>query len=155
MTTKELYLTEAIRLAQENALQGGRPFGAVVVRNDRIVATGVNLTAATNDPTAHAELLAIRAASAALGTPDLDGCTVFASGHPCPMCLGAMYMSGVREAYYAYSNEDGEPYGLTSAQTYAEFARPAGSRSVNMTYLPVRPEGEPNLYELWMSANRG
>lgn len=149
MTPAEDLLVEAIRLARENVRWGGRPFGAVVAKEGEIIATGVNHTVATQDPTAHAELVAIRAASEVLGTPDLAGCTVYASGHPCPMCLGAMYMSGIREACYAYSNEDGEPYDLTSAGVYAELARPENARSVRMTYLPVRPEGEADLYELW------
>lgn len=149
MTSAEDLLAEAIRLARENVRRGGRPFGAVVARDGEVIATGVNHTVATQDPTAHAELVAIRAASEALGTPELEGCTVYASGHPCPMCLGAMYMSGIREACYAYSNGDGEPYGLTSAEVYAEIARPENARSFRMTYLPVRPEGEADLYELW------
>lgn len=151
MPGHEQHLAAAIRLARENVRQGGRPFGAVIVRDGDLVATGVNHTAATNDPTAHAELVAIRAASEALGTPDLGGCTIYASGHPCPMCLGAMYMSGIRRAYYAYSNADGEPYGLTTVSVYAELAEPEDARSVRMTYLPVRPAGEPDLYELWQA----
>lgn len=149
MTSTEELLAEAIRLARENVRRGGRPFGAVVARDGEVIATGVNHTVATHDPTAHAELVAIRAASDALGTPDLDGCTVYASGHPCPMCLGAMYMSGIGEAFYAYSNGDGEPYGLTSAEVYSDFARPEGARSLRMTHLPLRPEDEPDLYEFW------
>ena len=149
MTSTEELLAEAIRLARENVRRGGRPFGAVIARDGEVIAIGVNHTAATHDPTAHAELVAIRAASEALGTPDLAGCTVYASGHPCPMCLGAMYMSGIREAWYAYSNADGERYGLTTADIYADLARPESARAVRMTYLPVRPEAEPDLYELW------
>src|SRR5690606_15271222 len=91
------FLREAIALALANSARGGRPFGAVVVRNGEVIATGVNEIAITNDPTAHAELLAIRAASKALGSPDLSGCTVYASGHPCPMCMAAMRMAGVGE----------------------------------------------------------
>ena len=155
MEAADLWLVEAIRLARENAERGGRPFGAVVVKEGQVVATGVNETVATQDPTAHAELVAIRAASQALETPELEGCTVYASGEPCPMCLGAMYMSGITKAFYAYSNADGEPYGLTTAAVYAEFAQPASSRSVRMTYRPVRPDGEPDLYEVWRARAAG
>src|SRR5690606_4128647 len=102
----ERFLREAIALARANAERGGRPFGALVVKDGAVVATGVNEILATGDPTAHAELNALRAASHALGSPDLGGCTVFASGHPCPMCMAAMRISGVREVAYAYSNED-------------------------------------------------
>lgn len=155
MSSVEQHLSEAIRLARDNARQGGRPFGALIVKDGAVIATGVNETVVTHDPTAHAELLAIRAASEALGTPHLQGCTVYASGHPCPMCLAAMHMSGIGEAFYAYSNEDGAPYGLTSAAVYAEFANPAKARSVSMTYRRVRPAGEPDLYEMWQAATRG
>lgn len=155
MTSAEDFLAQAIGLARENVRRGGRPFGAVVARDGMAIATGVNHTVATHDPTAHAELVAIRAASEALGTADLAGCTVYASGHPCPMCLGAMYMSGIREACYAYANEDGEAYGLTSAAVYAELAGPEGARSVRMTHLPVRPEDGPDLYELWQATASG
>ena len=109
------FLREAIRLARGNMEAGGRPFGAVVVKDGRIVATGVNTILADRDPTAHAEMSALRAASRALGSPDLSGCAVYASGNPCPMCMAAMRMSGVNEVAYAYSNDDGEPYGLSTA----------------------------------------
>jgi tRNA(Arg) A34 adenosine deaminase TadA len=151
MTTHEAYLAEAIRLARENVEAGGRPFGAVIVRDGEVIATGVNHTNATQDPTAHAELVAIRAASARLGSPDLAGATVYASGHPCPMCLAAMVMGGIEQAYYAYSNEDGAPYGLTAAPAYAAMA--GGPGAVDMNYLPVRPEVEPDLYDLWRDRN--
>ncbi len=89
MSNDERFLRQAIELAYANSANGGRPFGAVLVRNGEVVATGVNEILATNDPTAHAELTAIRAASRALGTPNLEGSAVYASGHPCPMCMAA------------------------------------------------------------------
>ena len=115
MSQTQRFLCEAIELARANMDEGGRPFGAVVVRDVAVVATGVNEIVATNDPTAHAELVALRAASRALGSPNLAGCVVYASGHPCPMCMAAMRLSGVSEVYYAYSNDDGAPYGLSTA----------------------------------------
>ena len=84
------YLRQALELAYANAERGGRPFGAVVVKDGKIIARAVNEIIGTNDPTAHAELLAIRAASQHLGSPRLDGCAVYASGHPCPMCMGVL-----------------------------------------------------------------
>lgn len=155
MTAAEEYLAQAIRLACQNVRRGGRPFGALVVRDGAVIAEGVNHTVATKDPTAHAELVAIRAAAQALGTPDLSGCTIYASGHPCPMCLGAMYMSGIAGAFYAYSNDDGAPTGFTTAGIYDEFAQPESARSVRMTYLPVRPAGEPDPYALWQATAGG
>jgi tRNA(Arg) A34 adenosine deaminase TadA len=108
--------------------------------------------ARTHDPTAHAELLAIRAASAALGTPRLDGCKVYASGHPCPMCLSAMYLSGIKEAAYAYTIEEGEPYGLSTAAIYAELAKPVAEQALKIRHAPLPADGR-HPYEMWRTAN--
>lgn len=150
MTSARRFLAQAIALARDNVRNGGRPFGAVIVKDGAVVATGVNETAATHDPTAHAELVALRAASRSLASPRLDGCTVYASGQPCPMCLAAMYFAGVREVAYAYSNEDAEPYGLSTANLYAELAKPLDQQPLKPDYQPVRIEGE-DLYELWQA----
>jgi tRNA(Arg) A34 adenosine deaminase TadA len=153
VSSTERFLCEAIALARDNIRQGGRPFGAVVVRDGEVIARGVNEMHRTNDPTAHAELLALRAAGQALGTLRLDGCAVYASGHPCPMCLAAMRIAGVREVAYAYSNQDGEPYGLSTAAIYAELAKPFSEQSMKMDHVPVRLEGEADLYEAWRAAS--
>lgn len=102
----ELYMREAVELARGNVNAGGLPFGAVLVRDGKIVARAVNEVHTTNDPTAHAEMQAIRQASHMLATPDLRGAVMYASGHPCPMCFAAMHRCGIRTAYFAYSNED-------------------------------------------------
>lgn len=148
----ERFLCEAIDLARDNVRRGGRPFGAVIVKDGVVIATGVNEIITTGDPTTHAELQAIRAASRALGSPRLDGCAIYASGHPCPMCLAAMHLTGVTEVIYAYSNEDGEPFGLSTAAVYAEMARPVAAQSLNVAYLPVRQEGQEDLYKMWKAA---
>ena len=149
MDDSETYLREAIALAYANAEKGGRPFGAVIVRDGRIIASGVNEILATGDPTSHAELNAIRAASSALGSPDLAGCAVFASGHPCPMCMAAMRLAGIGAVTYAYSNEDGAPYGLSTAAIYDDLARPFAEQAMDIRYLPVRLDGKPELYAVW------
>jgi tRNA(Arg) A34 adenosine deaminase TadA len=149
MNNTERFLCEAIELARENIRNGGRPFGAVVVKDGKIVATGVNEIHTTNDPTSHAELNALRAASQALGSPLLAGCAVYASGNPCPMCMAGMRMSGVGEVAFAYSNNDGEPYGLSTAAVYADLAKPFAEQSVKIAYVPVRPDGQPHLYDEW------
>jgi tRNA(Arg) A34 adenosine deaminase TadA len=149
MNNAERFLCEAIELARENVEKGGRPFGAVVVKDGKIVATGVNEVLSTNDPTSHAEMNAIRAASLALGSPRLEGCTVYASGNPCPMCMAAMRMAGIAEVAFAYSNDDGEPYGLSTAAVYAELAKPFSEQSMKIAYVPVRLEGQSHLYDDW------
>lgn len=156
MSDESRFLCEAIELAHANIKNGGRPFGAVVVKAGAVVATGVNEIHSTNDPTAHAELMALRAAGRKLGSPNLEGCAVYASGHPCPMCMTAMRMAGIGEVAYAYSNEDGAPYGLSTAAIYAELARPFAQQSMKIWHLPVRLEQYPDLYEDWMKhqANR-
>nr|WP_298725250.1 nucleoside deaminase [uncultured Steroidobacter sp.] len=151
MSTSDHFLRAAIELAYANLERGARPFGAVVVKNGEILATGVNDVIGTNDPTAHAELLAIRAASQKLGSPNLAGCAVFASGHPCPMCMAAMRLAGITEITYAYSNEDGAPYGLSTAAIYADLAKPFPEQSMKITYRPVRLESRMDLYEAWKS----
>jgi len=149
MNHAEKYLREAIELARANLETGGRPFGAVIVKDGEVIATGVNQILSTNDPTAHAELGAIRAASQALGSPNLEGCAVYASGHPCPMCMAAMRMAGIREVAYAYSNDDGEPYGLSTAAVYADLAKPFAEQSMMIRHVPVRLESCPDLYAEW------
>ncbi|MDX3807324.1 nucleoside deaminase [Bosea thiooxidans] len=149
MNDNRRFLCEAIDLARANMESGGRPFGAVIVKDGAVIATGVNEILKTNDPTAHAELTAIRAASRALNSPSLQGCTVYASGHPCPMCMAAMRLSGVGEIYYAYSNGDGAPYGLSTAAIYADLAKPFAEQSMAIRYLPVRQETGPDLYAEW------
>lgn len=148
-TEKAGFLREAIALAYANQQQGGRPFGAVVVKDGRIVATGVNEILVTHDPTAHAELVALRAASQALQSPNLAGCSVYASGHPCPMCMAAMRMAGITEVVYAYSNEEAEAYGLSTAAIYADLAKPFSEQSMHIQYEPLRPEPYAGLYTEW------
>lgn len=154
MSTPQHFLRAALELAYANLERGARPFGAVVVKNGEILATGVNEVIATNDPTAHAELMAVRAASRKLGSPNLAGCAVFASGHPCPMCMAAMRVAGVDSITYAYSNEDGAPYGLSTAAIYADLARPFAEQSMRITYLPVRLQSRVDLYAAWKSRSQ-
>jgi len=147
--TPEAALREAIDLAYANVEAGGRPFGAVVVRDGVVIARGVNTIVATHDPTAHAELEALRAASRALNSPDLSGCTVYASGHPCPMCLAAMRLAGVEAVTFAHSNEEAAPFGLSTAAIYADLARPFSEQSMAIRHLPVSVPGRDDLYAQW------
>lgn len=149
MSHQQHFLVEAIKLARNNLLAGGRPFGALVVKDGEIIAQGVNEILVSNDPTSHAELNALRAASRKLGSPNLAGCSVYASGHPCPMCMAAMRLSGIGEVFFAYSNEDGEPYGLSTAAIYADLAKPFPEQSMKIRHIPVRLESAPDLYAEW------
>ncbi|GAA4351397.1 nucleoside deaminase [Variovorax defluvii] len=145
----EKYLLESIRLAMDNVRERKTwPFGAVLVRNGQVLARAVNEVDALCDPSAHAEMQAVRAAARAQSSTDLSGSTVYASGYPCPMCLTAMYLAGVQRVYYAYSNEDGAPYDLSAERGYVEIARPLEQREMKLEGLRVRPEGE-DLYEAW------
>lgn len=154
MTTTQDYLEMAIKLAYDNVVdRGGRPFGAVLVKDGVVLSTGVNDIVATNDPSMHAEMQAIRAAAATLKHPRLDGCAMYASGQPCPMCLSAMHMIGISKVYYAYSNDDAEPYGLSTARIYAEMAKPLSDQSIKIEYVPVRGNSK-NPLEAWQRASK-
>jgi tRNA(Arg) A34 adenosine deaminase TadA len=151
-TKAEQYLIGAIRAAMDNVRRRtNAPFGAVIVRNDEVIATAVNQVDDLCDPTAHAEMQAVRAAAKALNSTDLSGATVYASGFPCAMCLTAMYLSGVEKVYYAYSNEDGAPYGLGAERGYVEIARAPDQREMKLQGLRARDDGE-DLYEAWKKA---
>lgn len=152
MSDEKRFLGEAIELARANIGKGGRPFGAVLVKDGAVVATGVNEMHIAQDPTAHAEMMAVRAASRKLGSPDLRGSTVYASGHPCPMCLAAMRLAGIEKIFYAYSNDDGAPFGFSTAAVYQDLAKPFAEQSTAIRYVPVRPEGKMDLYAEWMQA---
>ena len=109
MTKKRTY-AESHRASIENVANGGGPFGAVIAKNGEIIATGVNRVTASCDPTAHAEVSAIRAAAAKLGTFDLSGYEIYTSCEPCPMCLGAIYWARLDKMYYANNKTDAKKY---------------------------------------------
>lgn len=143
------FLHQAVALARQNIAKGGRPFGAVAVRNGEVIAEGVNRMLETGDPTSHAELNALRAAAQRLGSPRLDGVAIYASGQPCPMCLAAMRMAGITEIAYAHSNADAEPYGLSTAAIYAELAKPLDEQAMRFRHVPVDDTEAASLYAQW------
>ena len=137
MTHTEL-MQRAIQLAADNVLHGGGPFGAVIAREGEIVAEGVNRVTASCDPTAHAEVQAIRAAGSALGTYDLTGCSIYASCEPCPMCLGAIYWARLSHLYFAAGQCDAAAAGFDDAAIYREFAlAPSLRRLPSQVLLPA------------------
>ena len=117
MTSKEL-MRKAIELSMENIENGGGPFGAVIARDGKIIATGVNRVTAEHDPTSHAEVNAIRSACRELNTYNLSGCEIYTSCEPCPMCLSAIYWAGVRKIYFANTREDAKRIGFDDSFIY-------------------------------------
>ncbi len=128
--TKEELMREAIRLSEENVANGGGPFGAVIARDGEIVATGVNRVTAKHDPTAHAEVSAIREACEKLGTFDLSGCEIYSSCEPCPMCLGAIYWAHIDRLYFGNDKTDAKEVGFDDSFIYDELALPRDRRKL-------------------------
>ena len=114
------FMKKAIKLSIENIKNGGGPFGAVIVKDGKIIATGVNRVTAHTDPTAHAEVNAIRKASKKLGTFDLAGCEIYSSCEPCPMCLGAIYWAHCDKLYYGNTKTDAKNIGFDDSFIYDE-----------------------------------
>jgi guanine deaminase len=130
------FMTRAIHLSRENVFSGqGGPFGAVVVMAGRIVAEGVNQVTATNDPTAHAEVVAIRGACVSLGAFLLEGCEIYTSCEPCPMCLGAIYWAHLDRIYFGNTAADASKAGFDDSFIYQQLAQPIGGRSIPMVQM--------------------
>ena len=130
------FMARAIQLSIDNVLSGkGGPFGAVIVKNSSIVAEGVNRVTSINDPTAHAELVAIREACAQLHTFDLHDCEIYASCEPCPMCLGAIYWARLARIYYGNIGADATKIGFDDSFINQEFSKPFSQRSIPMVQM--------------------
>lgn len=129
------FMREAIRLATESVERGGGPFGAVIVKDGKIVAGSANRVTIDNDPTAHAEVNAIREACRKLGTFDLSGCVVYTSCEPCPMCLGAIYWAHINKIYYGNTKKDAADIDFDDNFIYEELAKPLTRRHVPMIHL--------------------
>lgn len=125
----------ASKLAFDNIDKGGGPFGAVIVRDGDIIATGVNTVTLTNDPTAHAEVNAIRRACADEKTFSLKGCTVYSSCEPCPMCLSALYWAGVSRIYYGNTQADADKINFSDQFIYRELDKPKSERLIPCIHL--------------------
>lgn len=132
---KGRFYAKAIELSIENVKNGGGPFGAVIVKDGEIVATGVNRVTANHDPTAHAEVSAIRAACQKLGTFDLSGCEIYTSCEPCPMCLGAIYWAHLDKIYYGNNKTDAARIGFDDSFIYDELALKREDRNKAMEEL--------------------
>ena len=146
--TKEELMRKAIELSKENVENGGGPFGAVIATKDGvIVATGVNRVTTSCDPTAHAEVSAIRAAAAKLGTFDLSGYEIYTSCEPCPMCLGAIYWAHLDRMYYGNNQHDAAKIGFDDAFIYRELELPIADRRLKAEEL--LPEEAIQAFRAW------
>jgi tRNA(Arg) A34 adenosine deaminase TadA len=144
--SRDDYMEEAARLAREGVENGeGGPFGALVVRDGRILGAACNRVVAANDPTAHAEILAIRAACRARGTFHLEGCTLFTTCEPCPMCLAAVHWARLDRVYYAQTRDDAAALGFHDRRLYRAMAAP----QVPLEHLPSRAAAE--AFHLWQT----
>jgi len=130
-------MRKAIALSIQNIQKGGGPFGAVIVKNGKVIASGVNRVTMTTDPTAHAEITAIRKASRKLGTFDLAGCDIYTSCEPCPMCLGAIYWAHLDKMYYGNTKSDAKSIGFDDSFIYDEIElKPEKRRLLTTQLLP-------------------
>lgn len=131
MQEKEKHMREAIRLSLENVTSGkGGPFGAVIVKDGKIIATGANEVTSSNDPTAHAEIVAIRNACKSLGSFQLEDCEIYCSCEPCPMCLGAIYWARPAKIYYANTKKDAADINFDDDFIYQEIELPVNNRKL-------------------------
>jgi guanine deaminase len=144
-------MQKAIQLAIDNVPTGrGGPFGALVVRNGELIATGVNLVTGTSDPTAHAEIVAIRAACQKLGAFQLTDCELYASCEPCPMCLGAIYWARPAKFFYACNRQAAAAAGFDDAFIYDELSRAPERRMIPGYCISAELAAKP--FEEWAKA---
>ncbi|MCB9234360.1 MAG: nucleoside deaminase [Bacteroidia bacterium] len=147
------FMREAVALSRKCLEDGtGGPFGAVVVKDGKVIARGSNRVTIDHDPTAHAEVVAIRNACRELGSFQLDGCTIYTSCEPCPMCLGAIYWARPEKVYYANSREDAAKIGFDDQLIYDEIAIPFDQRKIPMLHLHS-PEAL-QVFEAWSNLDQ-
>ncbi|RLD50235.1 MAG: nucleoside deaminase [Bacteroidetes bacterium] len=131
MKKKEIdFMREAIRLSRESVKNGGGPFGAVIVKDGKIIAAASNKVTKNNDPTAHAEVSAIREAAKKLNTFNLSGCEIYSSCEPCPMCFGAVYWARLDKLYFANTKQDAKDIGFDDSFIYEEIDLPYEKRTI-------------------------
>jgi guanine deaminase len=146
----QAFMARAIELSIENVRRlGGGPFGAVIVKDGAIIAEGANQVTASNDPTAHAEILAIREACSRLSRFDLRDCEIYSSCEPCPMCLGAIYWARVQQVYFANVAADASKIGFDDSFLYREFSKPLDHRKIPMIHM--KHEDALEAFRLWQA----
>jgi len=148
-TTDQAWLDEAVRLAAANVATGGGPFGAVIVRGDELIATGVNRVVPTLDPTAHAEVVAIREACQRIGDFRLTGCVLFSSCEPCPLCLAASLWARLDRVVFAADRDNAADAGFDDRDFYALFEQPKQTWPIPV--LHVRTAEHDTPFSAWLS----
>lgn len=141
------FLEKAIEISLESIYRGGGPFGACVVRNNEIISLDHNTVIIDNDPTAHAEINAIRAAAKKLGKFDLSDCEIYSSTEPCPMCLSAIYWAKIPSVYFATTRKDAEEIGFSDNWIYEEIPKSIDERKIKMIQLDKSKSLE--VFEVW------
>lgn len=146
--TENDFISKAIELATQNVTDGGGPFGALIVKNGKIISEGVNRVTETNDPTAHAEVQAIRKACKILNTFDLSGCEIYSSCEPCPMCFSAIYWAHVDKVFYAATHRNAEDAGFADALIYREVRLKPIERSI--PFIKIDHTNRITPFEVWI-----
>ena len=147
MISKNKFMLRAIELSISSANGTGGPFGCVIVKDDKIIAEGSNKVTFSNDPTAHAEIVAIREACKKLNTFNLSGCDLYASCEPCPMCLSAIYWSRVDNIFYANTREDAKKINFDDSLIYSEISKKNEDRKIPIKQM-LRDEAL-KAFEIW------
>jgi tRNA(Arg) A34 adenosine deaminase TadA len=147
MDLGEKFMRKAIALSIENIKKGGGPFAAVIAKDNQIIATGTNHVTAKNDPTAHAEIIAIQKASLKLGTFNLTGCEIYSSCEPCPMCLGAIYWAHLDRLFYGNTKTDAKSIDFDDSFIYDEISLLPENRKLKSTRLLA--DESILAFELW------
>jgi tRNA(Arg) A34 adenosine deaminase TadA len=135
MENDKLFLQRAVEIAWNGILNGGGPFGAVIIRDGKIISEAFNRVILNNDPTAHAEILVIRQAASVLQSHKLGDCTLYSSCEPCPMCVGAIYWAGIKKVVYASDRNDAEGAGFSDKLIYKEIMLNPSDREISFLYL--------------------
>lgn len=147
MENDKKFLRRAVEIAGSGIENGGGPFGAVITRDGKIISEAFNMVVLSNDPTAHAEILAIRQAAKVLRSHDLDKCTLYTSCEPCPMCLGAIYWAGIKKVVYACDRVDAEEAGFSDKLIYEEIMLDPSDRKIE--FLRITDAGGKDVFRKW------
>jgi len=147
MENDKFFLSKAVALAKSGIQNGGGPFGALVVKDGRVISESCNRVVLNSDPTAHAEVLAIREAASILKSHELHDCIIYTSCEPCPMCLGAIYWSGIKKVVYACDRRDAEKAGFSDKLIYEEIHLDPKDRKIS--FIRLNDAGGEEVFKLW------